>query len=152
MFLHAMTRNIKIHNILDIIQISKFVKLNKCIHEKKWQHLFKCFLWFFKVWWIQENQGVMFLVVPLKDEFTLKLMFKLPNKGGKAFKYHMLKWNNWSIRITWVDVHKILNQQLFAFSQIIGSIFRWSSQDALYNFITLNNTKIELVEKWYHFK
>jgi hypothetical protein len=33
MFLHAMTRNIKIHNILDIIQISKFVKLNKCIHE-----------------------------------------------------------------------------------------------------------------------
>jgi hypothetical protein len=29
--------------------------------------LWKCFLWFFKVGWVQENQDVMFLVVPPKD-------------------------------------------------------------------------------------
>ncbi len=54
----------------------------------------------------------MFLVVPLKDGFILKLVFKLPNKGGKASKQHMLKCNSWTIRKTWVDVHKILNQEL----------------------------------------
>jgi hypothetical protein len=32
LFLNAMIRNIKIHNILDIIEISKSMKLNKCIH------------------------------------------------------------------------------------------------------------------------
>ncbi len=31
-FLNAMVRNIKIHNIIDIIENSKFMELNKCIH------------------------------------------------------------------------------------------------------------------------
>jgi len=31
-FLNAMIRNIEIHNILDVIKISKSMKLNKCIH------------------------------------------------------------------------------------------------------------------------
>jgi hypothetical protein len=32
LFLNAMIRNIKIHNILDIIEISKFMEPNKCTH------------------------------------------------------------------------------------------------------------------------
>jgi hypothetical protein len=40
---------------------------NKCIIKKLWKCLFKCFLWFFKVQWVEENQGVTFLVVPPKD-------------------------------------------------------------------------------------
>ncbi len=31
-FLNAMIRNIKIHNIFHIIEISKSMKLNKCTH------------------------------------------------------------------------------------------------------------------------
>jgi len=31
LFINAMIRNIKIHNILDIIEISKFMEPNKCI-------------------------------------------------------------------------------------------------------------------------
>ncbi len=36
-----------------------------------WKYLFKCFLWFFKVQWVHENQGVMFLVVSPKDGLAL---------------------------------------------------------------------------------
>jgi hypothetical protein len=32
-----------------------------------WKCSFKCFLWFFKVRWVQKSQGVTFLVVPPKD-------------------------------------------------------------------------------------
>jgi hypothetical protein len=28
---------------------------NKCIQKKLWTCLFTCFLWFFKVQWVQEN-------------------------------------------------------------------------------------------------
>jgi len=34
-FLNEIIRNIKIHNILDITEISKSMKPNKCIYEKK---------------------------------------------------------------------------------------------------------------------
>jgi hypothetical protein len=33
LFLNAMTMNIKIHNILNIIGFSKYMKLNTCIHN-----------------------------------------------------------------------------------------------------------------------
>jgi len=33
LFLNAMIRKIKIHNILDIIKISKSMEPNKCIHN-----------------------------------------------------------------------------------------------------------------------
>jgi hypothetical protein len=33
-FLNAMIRNIKIHNILDAVEISKSMELNKCIPKK----------------------------------------------------------------------------------------------------------------------
>jgi hypothetical protein len=60
-----MIRNIKIHNNFDIMEP------NKCIHQKHlWKYLFTCFLWFFKVQWVQENQSVMFLMVPPKDGFA----------------------------------------------------------------------------------
>jgi hypothetical protein len=62
-----MIKNIKIHNILDMIENSKFIEPNKYIHSKIIIYLLKCFLWFFKVQWVQENQGVTFLVVPPKD-------------------------------------------------------------------------------------
>jgi len=43
LFLNAMIRNIKIHNILDVIGISKSMEFNKCTIIKK--HLLKnCFL------------------------------------------------------------------------------------------------------------
>jgi hypothetical protein len=32
-FLNAMIKNIKIHNILDIIEISKFMEIDKCIQN-----------------------------------------------------------------------------------------------------------------------
>jgi hypothetical protein len=64
-----MIKNIKMHNILDIIEISKSMEPNKCIQIMfLWKCSFKCFLWFFKVWWVQENQGVTFLMVSPKDK------------------------------------------------------------------------------------
>ncbi len=33
-FLNAMIRNIKIHNVLDIFEDSRFMKPNQCIHFK----------------------------------------------------------------------------------------------------------------------
>jgi hypothetical protein len=68
LFLNEMIMNIKIQNILDIIEISKSMEPNKCIQNLfLWKCLFKFILSFFKVWWVQENQGVMFLVVLPKD-------------------------------------------------------------------------------------
>jgi hypothetical protein len=59
-----MIKNIKLHNILNIIKISKSMESNKCIQIYfLWKYSFKCFLRVFKVWWVQENQIVMFLVV-----------------------------------------------------------------------------------------
>ncbi len=40
--------------------------------KKLWKCSFKCFLWFFKVQWVQENQSVKFLVVPPKDGLAPK--------------------------------------------------------------------------------
>ncbi len=57
LFLNAMIMNIKIHNVIGI---------SKSMEHNKWKKLFKCFLWFFKVWWVQGNQGVTFLVVHLR--------------------------------------------------------------------------------------
>ncbi len=49
---------------------------NKCTHEKNLgKYLFKTFLWFFKAHRVQENQGVMFLVVPHKDGFAQEIIF-----------------------------------------------------------------------------
>jgi hypothetical protein len=65
-FLNAIiSKKKKKHNILDIIKISKSMEPNKCIHKKSLKCLFKCFLW------VQENQGLMFLVVPSKDGLAL---------------------------------------------------------------------------------
>jgi hypothetical protein len=65
-----MIRNIKIHNILDIIEISKYMEPNKIMQIFLWKCSFKCFLWFFKVQWVQENQGVTILVVPPNDKIS----------------------------------------------------------------------------------
>jgi hypothetical protein len=59
LFKNAMIRNIKIYNILDIIEISKYVEL--------YIYIFMIF----KVQWVQENQGVTFLVIPPKDREPL---------------------------------------------------------------------------------
>jgi hypothetical protein len=68
--LSAMIGNIKIKNILDVNEISKSMKPNKCTHQKNYENI--------KVQWVQKNQGVMFLVVPPKDVFALKcLIFKV---------------------------------------------------------------------------
>jgi hypothetical protein len=39
-FLNAMIKNIKIYKILNIIKISKSMKPNKCIHERKIMKIF----------------------------------------------------------------------------------------------------------------
>jgi hypothetical protein len=72
--LNAIIRNIKIHNIFNIIEISKSMERNKCTHLKKilWKYLFKCFLWFFKVRWVYEIKVWWFLVVPPKETLTHK--------------------------------------------------------------------------------
>jgi hypothetical protein len=61
------------HNIIDIIEILKSMELNKC--------LFKCFIWFFKVRWVQENQVVMFLMVWPKDGFDHKIISNVTKKS-----------------------------------------------------------------------
>jgi len=38
--INAMIRNIKIHNILDIIEISKSMEPNKCTHLKNYQNMY----------------------------------------------------------------------------------------------------------------
>jgi hypothetical protein len=69
-----MIKNIKIHNILDIIEISKLWNLIN-VFKKKFNenvHL-SVFLIFFKIQWVQENKGMMFLMVPPKDKIALIL-------------------------------------------------------------------------------
>jgi len=40
LFLNEMISNIKIHNIFDIIEISKSMEPNKCIHKKIYMKMF----------------------------------------------------------------------------------------------------------------
>jgi hypothetical protein len=40
LFLNAMVKNIKIHNNLDIIEISKSIELNKCTHKKNSEKIY----------------------------------------------------------------------------------------------------------------
>jgi hypothetical protein len=71
-----MIMNIKIHNIFILLKFKNLWNLiNVLINKKIWKYLFKCFLWIFKVQWVQENQGVTFLMVSPKDVFT-HLKFK----------------------------------------------------------------------------
>jgi hypothetical protein len=53
---------LKIQNLWNLINL-----LIKKIYENI---LFMCLLWFFKVQWVKENQGVTFLVVSPKDAFV----------------------------------------------------------------------------------
>jgi hypothetical protein len=46
--------------------------------KKLWKYLFKCFPWFFKVWCVQENQGVTFLMAPFKNGLVLLVLLKSP--------------------------------------------------------------------------
>jgi len=62
----------KYTNIIDIIEISKSIEPNTCIQKKLWKCSFNCFLWFFKVQWVEENQSMTFLVVPPKDMDALR--------------------------------------------------------------------------------
>ncbi len=39
LFMNVMIRNIEIHNVLDIIQNSKFMEPNKCIHKKHYENI-----------------------------------------------------------------------------------------------------------------
>jgi hypothetical protein len=45
-----MIKNIKAHNILNIIEISKSMDLMNYSLKYLWNYLIKYFLWFFKVW------------------------------------------------------------------------------------------------------
>jgi len=72
LFLNAMIGNIKIHNIPNIIEISKSTEPNKCIPKKNYENIH---------WWVQENQGVMFLVVPPKDRIALGWWNILSTRG-----------------------------------------------------------------------
>jgi len=44
--------------------------------KKLWKYLFKCFLWFFQVQWVQENQGVTFLMASFKNGLVLLVLLK----------------------------------------------------------------------------
>jgi hypothetical protein len=44
LFLNAMIKNIKIQNILDIIEISKSMEPKKCNHKRKYEKKIKCFI------------------------------------------------------------------------------------------------------------
>jgi hypothetical protein len=51
----------KIQNLWNLINI---------LIKKIWKYVFKCFLWCFKIRWVQENQGVTFLVVSPNNVFA----------------------------------------------------------------------------------
>jgi hypothetical protein len=67
-----MIENIKIQNILDIVEIKKSMEPNKCIliKNKLWKYLFKCFLWLLKVQWVYK-------MVPPKDGFAFVLFLSI---------------------------------------------------------------------------
>jgi hypothetical protein len=47
------------------------VELNKCIHLKNNKNIYlSVFYDFFKIQWVLENQGMIFLMAPLKDVFV----------------------------------------------------------------------------------
>jgi hypothetical protein len=62
-FLNEMIKNI-IYILLILLKFQNLWNLINVFMKKNWKCLFKCFLWFFKIQWVQGNQAVMFLVVP----------------------------------------------------------------------------------------
>ncbi len=69
-----MIRNIKIHDIIDIIEISKSMEPNKCIQKKNYENVHLSVFYDFS-----ENQNVTFLVVPPKDRIALVVVHKSIN-------------------------------------------------------------------------
>jgi hypothetical protein len=60
---------------------------NKCIQFFiLWKYSFKSFLWFLKIWWVREKQGVMFLMVPSKDRITLQTLVLSPKEYNILFE------------------------------------------------------------------
>jgi hypothetical protein len=52
--------------------------INVFINIFLWKCTFRCFLWFFKVRWVQENQSLTFLVVAPKNGVALKFIKTMP--------------------------------------------------------------------------
>jgi hypothetical protein len=52
---------------LIVLRFQNLWNLINVLKNNLWKCSFTCFLWFFKIKWVQENQGVTFLVVPPKD-------------------------------------------------------------------------------------
>jgi hypothetical protein len=112
--------------------------------EILWKYLFKCFLWFFKFWWVQENQNVMFPMVPPKDGFahywiinweqnyfpSTKIFTKIKRcLGFSAFERDMKLFNYKNIKnklFTCCQFHqKIVRQQFCEFEKKIEHNWFW---------------------------
>jgi hypothetical protein len=87
--------------------------INVLIEKHLWKKLFKCFLWFFKVQWVQENQGVTFLVVHLRTllPFTLSYTFAKSNlsiTNGWLVLHYLRKHCPWWIWIAKMQISPYL--------------------------------------------
>jgi len=68
LFQNAMIRNIKIHNIFDTIEISKYMEPNKCTHKFVYKKVYLSVSYdFSKFNGYMRIKGVTLLVVPPKD-------------------------------------------------------------------------------------
>jgi hypothetical protein len=70
LFKNAMIRNIKIKNIFNIIDISKYMEPNKCIQIFLMKMFIEVFPMIFQSSMGPGNQSVMILVIPPKDKTT----------------------------------------------------------------------------------
>jgi len=127
-FLNAMIRNIKIHNILILMGFQNIWSLiNLFIKKYLWKCLFKYFLWFFKVWWVQENQSVTFLVVPPKDmlAFRVGVLKKTQKNNSMIFKLvlHMTNLSKRGKKIVHTNIIHVV--MIFHMLQYCTSIFRF---------------------------
>jgi hypothetical protein len=87
--------------------------INVPVLKKLWKYLFKCFLWFFKVWWDQENQGVTFLLVPPKVP-------PLPSKSSKYLLRFLLLQNfNYKDSLRFL----VCCTRLYILSSLMSNIF-----------------------------
>ncbi len=111
-FLSAMIKNIKICNFLILLGFQNLWNLiNVFIKRNLWKCSLKSFLWFFKIRWVEKNQGVMFLVVPPKDGLAYKsYLLHIPTT---PLPFALLHFESSNICLDWTP-HKTPPQTLIS--------------------------------------
>jgi hypothetical protein len=83
---NVMIKNIKLHNFFILLTFQNLWNLID-VFQKNYENVqFKCFLWFFKVRWVHENQGLTFLMVPLHEWVCPTIIFMSKCVTSKILK------------------------------------------------------------------